>query len=59
MTISPKLKAQAARFVRLFAVAVAAQFVAVNGHETRDLLLATILASAEVAFRQAFPPSES
>lgn len=54
------MKAQAARFARLFAVALASQAVALQGHSlTRSVIIAAVVGAAEAAWRQLKPPPDA
>jgi hypothetical protein len=51
--MSAHLKAQLARFFRIFAAVFVPQLVALSGHDvTRSAILALIPAALEAAFRQ-------
>lgn len=57
MTLSPKVRAQAARFGRLFGIALATQVAALQGaHLTRSVIVAVVVGAAETAFRQLVAP---
>jgi hypothetical protein len=54
------VKAQAARFGRLFAVALASQAVALEGHSlTRSVIIAAVVGAAETAWRQFKPAPDA
>lgn len=51
--MNAKIKAQAARFGRLFGVALVTQVAALQGqHLTRTLLVSVVVGAVEVAWRQ-------
>lgn len=49
------MKAQVARFLRLFLITLLPQLVALNGHYGRSAIIALVVGAAEVGFRTVVP----
>lgn len=49
------MKAQVARFLRLFLITLLPQLVALNGHYGRSAIIALVVGAAEVTYRQLVP----
>lgn len=53
--MTPALKAQVLRFIRIFVVTLLPVLVAFNGNYERTAVVAAVVAAAEVAFRTVRP----